>query len=264
MRKLITVMCILLLLAACSAPQTESTGISPQAQKQLVAHAGGAIYGYRYTNSREAFDNAYAGGYKYIEADLSLTADGVPVLIHDWDAMAERMLFSAGRRTHDEFMSSPTFAGLTLMDAQALFDWMKGHDGCMIITDCKDDNAEIISYLFDAAPELRERFIVQIYSAEEYEQIKKLGAENIILTLYRMDTAAPAEIAGFAAGHPLWALTVSAARLDEEMLECFEQAGITVYAHTVNELAQFEKLSALGLDGIYTDYFVPAHWTVRD
>lgn len=260
-KKLLPVTALLVMLGcACAAPGGEAPAASTAAREQLVAHAGGAIYGYRYTNSLEAFDNAYAGGYKYIEADLSLTEDGVPVLIHDWEAMAERMVFSPGRLTHSQFMQAQTFAGLTLMDGQALLRWMGEHRECMIITDCKDDNAEIISALFDAAPELKDRFIVQIYSTGEYDEIKALGARNIILTLYRQQEIDPDGIAEFAAEHPLWALTVGIGRLDGQMLECFEQAGITVYAHSVNDVSQFEKWHAAGLDGIYTDYFVPARW----
>ena len=57
----------------------------------LIAHAGGAIYGFRLTNSLEALEEAYACGHRVLEVDLSLTSDGEIVLIHDWEEMALRL-----------------------------------------------------------------------------------------------------------------------------------------------------------------------------
>lgn len=245
------------LLCACA---QQPGGVSASAREQLVAHAGGAVWGYRYTNSREAFDCAYGSGFKYIETDLSLTSDGKVVLIHDWESMARRMLFSPGVRTAGEFTSADSFAGLTLMDADMLADWLRGHKDCRVITDCKDDNAAVIAGLFEAYPELRDRFIVQIYSFDEYDAVKALGAADIILTLYRMAEIDADSLISFGAEHPLWALTIDVSRLSEELLGSLTGAGIRVYAHTVNDLSEFEKWHELGLSGIYTDYFSPARW----
>ncbi|MCR4770849.1 MAG: hypothetical protein K5855_00925 [Oscillospiraceae bacterium] len=250
------------LLAAmqCACAAQPGVSASASAREQLVAHAGGAVWGYRYTNSLEAFDCAYDNGFKYIETDLSLSSDGEVVLIHDWDSMARRMLFSPGIRSRGEFISEESFAGLTLMDAGMLADWLRRHGDCRVITDCKDDNAEVIGRLFEAYPELRGRFIIQIYSFDEYDAVKALGAEDIILTLYRMPEADADALISFGAEHPLWALTINVSRLSEELLASLTGAGIRVYAHTVNDLGEFEKWRELGLSGIYTDYFCPARW----
>ena len=119
-----------LVLASCgqSSVRTGSAADRPQ----LIAHAGGAIWGYRYTNSLEAIDTAYANGFRFIELDFELTSDGSVVLIHDWEAMGKRMLFSEGVRTRGEFLSSPTFMGLTLLDAAGLKKWMDSHEDAYI------------------------------------------------------------------------------------------------------------------------------------
>ena len=54
-------------------------------KRELIAHAGGVLDGYVYTNSLEALQNAVANGYKYIEADLLLTSDSVLVAAHSWE-----------------------------------------------------------------------------------------------------------------------------------------------------------------------------------
>ena len=47
-------------------------------------HALGGIDGHYYTNSIEALKQSYAQGYRIYEADVRLTSDGYPVLVHDW------------------------------------------------------------------------------------------------------------------------------------------------------------------------------------
>ena len=48
--------------------------------KMLIAHAGGLIDGYSYTNSKEALLKSISEGYQYIELDLYGTTDGSIVL----------------------------------------------------------------------------------------------------------------------------------------------------------------------------------------
>lgn len=259
-KKILSALFAAVFIAAVPCACGAQPSFSASAREQLVAHAGGAVYGFRYTNSLEAFDNAYASGFKYIEADISLTEDGGIALIHDWDAMARRMLFSPGRRTSEEFLSGDTFADLTLMDADMLADWLRRHKDCRIITDCKDDNTAVIARLFSDMPELRDRFIVQIYNTDEYDEIKALGAGDIILTLYRMPDIDADALIEFHRSHPLWALTINVTRLSPELLDSLTGAGIKVYAHTVNDLSEFEEWHSLGLSGIYTDYFSPSRW----
>lgn len=51
--------------------------------KHYIAHAGGGIEGYVYTNSREALLNSIDNGFKYIELDLFLSQDENLLCIHD-------------------------------------------------------------------------------------------------------------------------------------------------------------------------------------
>ena len=102
---------------------------------RLIAHAGGAIYGYRLTNSLEALDRAWEGGFRFIELDFERSSDGEIVLIHDWEAMAERLLGAEGQRRKADFLAADALAGLTLLDLAGLLDWLGAHPGCQIITD---------------------------------------------------------------------------------------------------------------------------------
>ncbi|MBR6602599.1 MAG: hypothetical protein IKK94_01145, partial [Clostridia bacterium] len=96
----------------------------------LIAHAGGAVYGYRLTNSLEALDASYENGFRVFELDFEVTGDGEYVLLHDWESMAERMLFGEGKMTLDEFKNAEKFASLTLLSLDELLSWLSVHEDC--------------------------------------------------------------------------------------------------------------------------------------
>ena len=274
---------VLLLLASCSArPEAAETAPEQSApaeaappptpepvylamasdgeHPQLIAHAGGAIYGYRLTNSLEALDNAYAGGFRFIELDLLRSSDGGIVLLHDWESMARRLLGEAGERSAEDFTAAPALAGLTLLDAEGLFRWMDGHPDCFIITDVKEaDDPAFLRELREKAGDAGTRFIPQAYSFEEAAALREDGWEKVILTLYRIQTG-PEELRSFLASCPLWAVTMPQERITEELAAAVTASGTALYCHTVNTLDFVDAWKDKGLTGIYTDYFQPAHW----
>lgn len=50
----------------------------------VIAHAGGGIDGYIYTDSLEAINNSYDNGARLFDIDLRFTSDIEIVLRHDW------------------------------------------------------------------------------------------------------------------------------------------------------------------------------------
>lgn len=248
----------------CACVHSDSTASAPgEAQNTpppLVAHAGGAIYGYRLSNSLEAVNNAYANGFRHIELDFECTTDGEYVLIHDWDSMAKRMLFDARQYTQQEFLDTESFMNLTLMDLNMLLAWLDTHKDCYIITDAKCGNSPFLQDLFNRAGDLATQFIPQAYSYDEYILAKEIGFEAVILTLYRMPAPDHTELTEFARTQKPWAITVPSPYMDEALLSTLSQNGIYTYTHTVNDLSYFEQWRSCGLHGIYTDYFYPAKW----
>ncbi len=227
---------------------------------QLIAHAGGAVYGFRLTNSLEALDSAYAAGFRFIELDFVRASDGAAVLLHDWESMARRLLGEAGERSREEFLSAPALAGLTLLDGEGLFRWMEERPDCFIVTDVKaEDNAAFLGELRASAGEAGARLIPQAYSYAEAAALREEGWERVILTLYRMETT-PEELRAFLADCPLWAVTVSEGRVSDELAAAVTESGCALYCHTVNTLDFVDAWRDKGLTGIYTDYFQPAHW----
>ncbi len=228
---------------------------------RLVAHAGGEIYGIRLTNSLQAFYNSYDKGFRFFEVDISKTSDGVPVLVHDWGNTnwLRDIKYSTKAATYEEFESTKTILGLKLMDISLLLEWLSKHPDAYVITDVKEDNIGVLSTIKELYPKIVGQIIPQIYSFEEYDTVKALGYEHIILTLYKLD--APADkVLGFCDSHELFALTMSVDRATPDYVKQFINIKIPIYAHGVNDLDVYEKLRDSGIYGVYTDYFQPSDW----
>ena len=292
MKKLALLLALLLCLCACAAPGETAPSPSPEVtaasaltpapaptpeptptptpappamaedgeHPRLIAHGGGAIYGYRLTNSLEALDRAYEAGFRIIELDFERTGDGEIVLIHDWESMAARLLGEEGRQSLRLFRSAPALAGLTLLDLRGLLRWMGAHPDCRIVTDIKsEDNLEMLSEIRESAGDAWTRFIPQAYDFDQASALLEDGWDRVILTLYRI-TVTPAELEGFLAETPLWAVTVSESRISGELAAAVAESGTALYCHSVNTLDFVDAWRDKGLTGIYTDYFEPNHW----
>ena len=228
---------------------------------QLIAHAGGAVYGYRLTNSLEALDHAWEAGFRFIELDFQRTGDGEIVLIHDWESMAARLLGSEGVRSRAEFLAADTLAGLTLLDLEGLLHWLEAHPGCHIVTDIKsEDNLPMLAEIREKAGYLAGRFIPQAYDFDQASALRAEGWERVILTVYRI-AVTPEELGGFLAETSLWAVTMPEGRLSEEYAAAVSGSGTALYCHSVNTLDFVDAWRDKGLTGIYTDYFEPDHWS---
>lgn len=255
MKKLIILLLSLLILFVSCTPNND---VKKADAPVLIAHSGGQIYGYRLTNSKEALDLAYKNDFRHIELDFEITSDGEYVLLHDWDSMAQRMFGKSGILTKEEFLNQDVFRDLTVLDFDGLLRWLKKHNDCYIITDVKCDNIPFIEKIASLDKQ-KNNFIVQTYSYEEYDYAKKMGLENVILTLYRM-LPVESEVIQFAKDKNPWAITLPELYATETLLKSLKECGTPTYMHTVNELYIYEKYKELGLHGIYTNYFQANHW----
>lgn len=226
----------------------------------LVAHAGGAIYGFRYTNSLEALEKSYENGFKLIEVDFEWTTDNQIVAIHDWGPMVERLFMTEAKIfSLEEFKNTKAFQNLTLMELKALVEWLKNHPDVYIITDAKKRNIDFLKVISEIYPDIQKQIIPQIYYFTEYRPAKEMGYENIILTLYRLDNS-DKEILNFVSMNPVFAVTMPIERGFSPLPSMLQDINVPTYIHTVNDLFTYEKLRDNGVFGIYTDYFEADHW----
>jgi len=228
----------------------------------LVAHAGGAHGGHIYTNSLEALDAAHAAGHRLIEVDFLFSSDGHLLVAHPHGLADPKVIPS-----HEEFLASRPFGGLTTLDVEGLMRWLKAHPGVTLVTDLKADDAETflrgMRAIRDAGPALLNQILVQIFVPEQLAVVKELGYPHVLFTLYhykKLDRREQALILDFATRERerLVAITIhQSIAAHEPLTQELVQAGLPVLAHTVNGLNAARKLKAVGVVGIYSDQFQP-------
>lgn len=263
------------------AQSDQSADISAQpefvafADADLIAHAGGAIDDLIYSNSLEALNLSVSNGFRYIEIDFLNTKNGDIVLLHDWKD-GYMSLFTAApgakknapprrrkpTKTAAEFKTLVMARGLTQMDIKDLITWMSENPDVYIVTDIKANNLKNLRKIRDLSGDVQPRFIPQIHELKNYEKVRALGYEKIILTTYR--NKLPAEDLGdFCRESQLFALTMPYARIENDTFERLGEINTPVFVHTINSREMAARFVAKGVSGVYTDFLYPDKKTPR-
>ncbi len=234
------------------------TGVSafnPQPTR-YIAHAGGGVDGVMYSNSLEALDYNYKLGHQIFEMDFDWTSDRKLIALHDWEDKFEYLFgFSVNSPLDYETVSRmKMIENLTVVTLPMLTNWLQRHPYTFIVTDMKVENLLSLKYLAENCSRFIFRFIPQIYETSEYEKVKELGFDNIILTLY-LNKQIPEEIEEFVRNNKLFAAAMPVGKKDfDEYLRIFKENGVFVYVHTYNDPDIAAELLNTPIDGIYTDF----------
>lgn len=241
--------------------ETLPQGAQPNIEPHLIAHAGGAVYGMRLTNSLQALDSSYSKGFRFFELDIDWTRDHIPVLIHDWGNVNwyVDIRHSTEPQTFNDFMLKKPIRDLQFMDLASLDAWCSQHGDASVITDIKSDNIILLGIIKEKYPHIYSAAIPQIYSFDEYDPVKYLGYQDILLSLYRLD-AADGDVLGFCSSHSLFGVSLHDAGLDHDFLQELNSIGVRTFIHPVNEYNQYVKLREDGAYGVFTDFLEPGGW----
>ena len=138
-----------------------------------IAHAAGAIDGYRYTNCREALLQAINNGYKYIEFDLGLTKDSVLVCLHDWKlfhSMTSHDTINEQSITVSEFKKRKIYNKFTPLTIKDVIAIQKRHQ-FVIVTDIIS-KVDILNKYFT---QNKNNIMVEAFTATDYIMLKEAG-----------------------------------------------------------------------------------------
>ncbi len=240
----------------------------------LVIHALGEIDGETYTNSKEALENSYQCGNRYMECDFLLTSDERLAACHDWkewnqknnDKFREKEREAAYIPDFEEFMQTKITGEYTPLSAEDLIEFMRQNEDLYVITDSKSAEPEYIQKEFtnlkkiaidSGCEEVLDRFVIQIYHAYMYEVIEEIYPfPNYIFTLYqegyRGEPDKMEEYAEFCMQYDIDVITMSASYYSDELSEICERYGLHLYVHTVNDEDEISTYLAKGV-GVYTD-----------
>ena len=220
---------------------------------QYIAHAAGVIKDIKYSNSQEALKQSYNFGYKFIEIDISLTNDGQLVLIHDWYKTRKSLFNKKGIISKKYFLQDKMIANLTPMSLDMALKWLESHPEIYFISDAKNTQiCKILEYINKFFPQIKNRFIPQIYQFDEYQSVKKLGYHNIILILYKLSNNQQ-EIIKFAKQHPLVAISLSQKEAQINFAILLQKIPVDIIVYTVNQISEVNSLKKLGINKFFTD-----------
>lgn len=255
---------MLLLLFSCFFWLMQAASAEAGGYPRAIAHGCGAIQGDTVTNSQEALEQAIANGYQYIEVDLAFTTDGQIAMIHDWQSSASFYLGLGQNKAvpFAQYQKCKVMNKYTPLTLDYMAKVLQKHPEVHIITDTKEDNIAILTSIRKQYPDLVKQIVPQIYQYDEFEQVKQLGYDQIILTLYKMTSERNgAKIAKFVQDNDIYAVTMSVDLTNTDLAKTLQGYGIAVYMHTVNRLQQVVQALNAGAYGVYTDTLLPEEVT---
>ncbi len=213
-------------------------------------------------NTIPAFTAALASGAAFLETDVQLTSDGVPVLMHDW--MLDRTTSGEGpvwALTYDEIRQldagswySPEFAGIRVPTLEEFLRLLvpSGRSAMIELKGAWNEDQVSLVVRQVLAHGLRERVLLASFDVETIAAIDGVDPSfqrAIILRGPMDDPRILIDLLGISA-----IVTSSAAVAEDPLwIERIRRAGLGSLMYTLNEDAQWEAAVTLGVDGIITD-----------
>jgi glycerophosphoryl diester phosphodiesterase len=216
------------------------------------AHRGGASDVPE--NTMPAFQYAVDLGYRYLETDVQVTADGVLVAFHDNDLQR-----TTGRAA--KISDLPwSEVGKELVDGKApiplLEDILGTWPQARVNVDCKTNAAVDALIAVLRRTNALDRVCVAAFNDLRLRRLRAALGESLCSSLGPLETAMLRygilrRFTGLAAQVPVrqGPLTV----VNKKMVERAHRAGIQVHVWTIDDAAEMERLLDMGVDGIMTD-----------
>jgi len=243
-------------------PSTTTTP-SPPPLRPVTGHRGAK--GHAPENTIAGLRKAHELGVVWVEFDVKLTSDGVPVLMHDdtlkrttdgrgdvaTKTLSDIRALDAGR------WFSPDFAGerVPTLDEAMEFLAKRGMGANVEIKPCPGRDAETGATVARA---LAARWMgmalppfVSSFSAEAVAAARDAAPEiprGLLAEKFPADWRAQLEALGCATFH------LDQRRVTDERVRAAREAGFRVLAYTVNEAARARALLDWGIESVFTDY----------
>lgn len=189
--------------------------------------------------------------------DFNFTSDGQLACIHDWSPYYSSGIILNVAPSMSDFLEMRIFNRFTPINLDYVITFLRENPTVFVVTDIKERNIEALSLIKTCAPDLTDRFIVQIYSPDEYKAVSALGFKNIILTLYQLPWSSKVNTAqhiAFASTHDLVGFTFDCSLCSRTgFVEQMLKTGVPLFTHTVNDKSMQKTYFKQGISGIYTD-----------
>ncbi len=228
---------------------------------RLIGHRGAAKWAPE--NTLASFFCAHEAGASWVELDVRLSRDGVPVVFHD--STLDRTSNGQGQVVEHDLASlkgldagawfSPRFRGETIPTlAEALSCIASLSMGVTIEIKPDADNAlEVAQATLNTArqtwPESSPSPLISSFSKAVLVEARRLCSWPIGFLAERFDTTLLASCQDLRAA----TLNLNARNVQPLQIVAIHQAGLALLVYTVNEPTEARRLWAMGVDGIFTD-----------
>lgn len=246
--------------ARVSAAELLGSAREPGQAAFIAAHRGGASQGPE--NTLPAVADAIAAGFDYVEVDIRLTADGVPVLMHDRTVDrttnghgAVSSLTSATIRRLDAGVGfGPDHAGTAVPTLDEFLDLLASSRARALVELKGEWEAEDVA---DVVSALESRGLDRRVALSSFD-VRTLGhveaASPVVSSLLILRTL-PSDVVTAAKQLDVRGIVADHAAIEErpEVIDQLRSAGIRVVVYTLNDDREWGEAIALGVDGIITD-----------
>jgi glycerophosphoryl diester phosphodiesterase len=219
------------------------------------AHRGGAKEGPQ--NTMVAFQRAIDLGYRYLETDASITADGVLVAFHD--SALDEITDSAGRI--DELpWSEVSKARVEGEPIPRLEDILAAWPEARVNIDLKSEATVVPVVALLEHMTAYKRVCIGSFSEGRLGRFRHLTGNQVCTSMGRIAVARlrlaswGLPVGGYKAAcvqvplHQGWVPLV-----DHKFLDAAHRRGLPVHVWTIDDRGEMERLLDLGVDGIMTD-----------
>lgn len=258
------------LIAILSYGQMKKSGEKTWGEALTIAHAGGIIDEYAYSNCLDAVLLNYEKGQRVFELDFAVTSDNKLVCKHDWGYVIQDGGIPGEVWDEQRFMSTPIFGQYTPLSFESLCQLMEENPDMWVVTDTKDTETDDVRRDFEimvntarecGRESVLDRIIVQIYNEEMYDTVYQVYPfKSWIYTLYQFfggDAETFRECVRFCYGHNINGITTWNYFVTPELIQIAQEYDILYYAHTENDVENAKIMIGQGLTGIYTDSITP-------
>jgi glycerophosphoryl diester phosphodiesterase len=267
MKKISSVWLALVLLApfvarAADRPSTIDQFLEPGGRTRVIAHRG--FSGAAPENTLAAVRAAIEIGADMVEVDVTLSADGHLIVIHDESvdrttdgvgAVSELTLVELQRLDAGAWFA-PRFAGERLPTLEAVLAEAEGRILLNVEIKSEAVGRGIVDKVAAAvrARRMTREVIVSSFAPAALEQMHAAAPEIRTAVLYNPDSHAGRDPVAIVRDLGASAFNIKRTRLTGTMLRRCREAGIPVAVYTVNSPRRLEKLVDRGVHAVFTDH----------
>lgn len=213
-------------------------------------------------NTLEALGHALNSAADYVETDVQLTADGVPILMHDWTVdrttngtgpvwnytYAELAELDAGSWFGEEFAGATV---PTLEEFLNLLRWSTKNAIIELKGSWTDQQVRLISDLI-ARHGVNDHVVIGSFDIMTLQALQRVNPELPGMLIVRDIVGDPSVLAA-AAGAVALVTSKKAITRDRGLVQRVHDAGLGILIYTLNDSETWSDAVSLGVDGIVTD-----------